>query len=52
MNTGKTFSTKYLLDSNNNKGVEVTGGMILTSPNGTKYEITVANDGTLTSTAV
>jgi len=27
-------------------------GMILSSPNGTKYKITVANDGTLTSTAV
>ena len=26
--------------------------MVLTSPNGTKYEITVANDGTLTSTAI
>ena len=27
-------------------------GMVLTSPNGTEYKITVANDGTITSTAV
>ena len=27
-------------------------GMVLTSPDGTQYKITVANDGTLTSTAV
>ena len=28
------------------------GGIILKSPNGTRYKITVANDGTVTSTAV
>ena len=31
---------------------DASAGLILTSPNGTVYKITVANDGTVTSTAV
>ena len=32
--------------------VETDGGVIMTSPDGTKYKLTVANDGSLTTTAV
>lgn len=40
--------------TNRSNAFEVTtdGGIILKSPNGTRYKIMVANDGTLTSTAV
>lgn len=30
--------------------IEITGGVILTSPSGTRYRLTVADDGTLTTT--
>lgn len=41
-------------DGNRSNAMEVTkdGGIILKSPNGTKYKITVANNGTLTTAAV
>lgn len=32
--------------------IEASGGIVLTSPNGTKYKVTVDNDGSLTTTAV
>lgn len=40
--------------TNRSNAFEVTtdGGIVLKSPNGTRYKIMVANDGTLTSTAV
>ena len=40
--------------TNRSNAFEVTadGGIILKSPNGTRYKITVANDGTVTSTVV
>lgn len=48
----------YVFNGNGNitrsNALEVTkdGGIVLKSPNGTKYKITVADDGTLTMTAV
>lgn len=39
-------------DRSNAMEVTKDGGIILKSPNGTKYKITVANNGTLTTTAV
>ena len=42
-----------LFDPTGNVSIETAGnGLILKSPNGTQYKITVANDGTITSTAV
>ena len=35
-----------------NVGVSTASGVVLTSPNGTKYRLIVANDGTLSTTAV
>lgn len=47
-------SNAHTLDWDGNawyQGTVESAGMLLTSPNGTKYKITVADDGTLTSTA-
>jgi hypothetical protein len=35
-----------------NVGVDTSSGVVLTSPNGTQYRLIVANDGTLSTTAV
>jgi hypothetical protein len=32
--------------------VNIPGALVLTSPNGTEYKITVGNDGTLNATAL
>jgi hypothetical protein len=35
-----------------NVGIDTSSGLVLTSPNGTQYRLIVANDGTLSTTAV
>jgi len=45
-------SEKLEVEGGDIKIKDASAGLILTSPNGTVYKITVANDGTVTSTAV
>ena len=50
---GATSPTEKLeVEGGDIKIKDASAGLILTSPNGTVYKITVANDGTVTSTAV
>ena len=50
---GSTSPTEKLeVEGGDIKIKDASAGLILTSPNGTVYKITVANDGTVTSTAV
>jgi hypothetical protein len=46
------ISTSNLTASGDIEGTDATKGVILKSPNGTRYRITVENDGTLTTTEV
>ena len=56
--TGTTFTNQLSVSgistcvSDVNVGVDTSSGVVLTSPNGTKYRLIVANDGTLSTTAV
>ena len=56
--TGTTFTNQLSVSgvstciSDINVGVDTSSGVVLTSPNGTKYRLIVANDGTLSTTAV
>ena len=50
--TGLEVSGVSTFTSDINVGVSTAAGLILTSPNGTRYRLIVANDGTLSTTAV
>ena len=51
---GSTISLVGIVSTTNDMyvGVESTQGMILTSPNGTKYRVTVDNSGNLQTASV
>jgi hypothetical protein len=56
--TGTTFTDQLSVSgvttciSDVNVGVDTSSGIVLTSPNGTEYRLIVADDGTLSTTAV
>tara|TARA_B000000532_G_scaffold168763_1_gene136435 strand:+ start:674 stop:883 length:210 start_codon:yes stop_codon:yes gene_type:complete len=50
----REIEAEDLLNRKKQQDVEISGNerLILSSPNGTRYQITVSNSGTLTATAI